>query len=99
MALCSLSGCRAAKPVGVHPHLTSPAAGEGLIEGRMEQNPHLTSPAAGEGLIEGRMEQNPTLTLPILGRGLIEGRMGMDVQPETRREIDSSPRMGEAGRG
>jgi len=67
--------------------------------GAPTRNPHLTSPAAGEGLIEGRMEQNPTLTLPILGRGLLMGRMGMDVQSETRREIDSSPRMGEAGRG
>ena len=67
--------------------------------GRMEQNPTLTLPILGRGLIEGRMERNPHLTSPAAGEGLIEGRMGMDVQSETRREIDSSPRMGEAGWG
>ena len=47
----------------------------------------------------GAPTRNPHLTSPAAGEGLIEGRMGMDGQSETRREIDSSPRMGEAGWG
>jgi len=53
--------------------------------------------AIGAGFgVAGLMALDPHLTSPAAGEGLFKGRMGSGVQPENRRVISPSPRMGEA---